>query len=130
MSRTGEKFRYGLVAALCMATHNLVMIAADRAGVAMPVAVLLSFGLVLLLGFALHSRFTFAVRGDLASLLRYAAAMAANLPLTILLLWLLVDLLAWPMVLAAPVATIVLVVVNYFASRWAIVSRARKGLPA
>ena len=130
MSRTGEKLRYGLVAATCMGAHNLVMIVADRVGVVMPLAVLISFCLVVLLGFALHSRFTFAVRGDLASLLRYAAAMAANLPLTILLLWLLADLLCWPMALAAPVATIVLVVVNFFASRWAIVSRARQGMPA
>jgi putative flippase GtrA len=112
--------RYLVVAAICMITHNLIVIGGDAAGLYMPVAVCISFCVVVLLGFVLHSRYTFAVKGDGRSLLRYTAAMALNLPLNILLLWLLFDLMRWPMIIASPVATLVLLAVNFFASRWAI----------
>jgi putative flippase GtrA len=122
--------RYALTAAACMIMHNVIMIAGDAAGLAMPVAVLLSFCVCVLLGFALHSRYTFAVRGDGAGLLRYTLAMAANVPLTILLLWLFLTFLRLPMAVASPAATLVLLVVNFFASRWAIAGRGRQGTPA
>jgi len=122
--------RYALTAAACMIMHNVIMIAGDAAGLAMPVAVLLSFCVCVLLGFALHSRYTFAVRGDGAGLLRYTLAMAANVPLTILLLWLFFTFLRLPMAVASPAATLVLLVVNFFASRWAIAGRRRQGTAA
>jgi putative flippase GtrA len=119
--------RYLVVAAICMITHNAIVIGGDAVGIVMPVAVSISFGIVVLLGFFLHSRYTFAVKGDGRSLLRYTAAMALNLPLNILLLWLLFDLMRWPMVVASPVATIVMLAVNFFASRWAITARGPGG---
>ena len=115
--------RYLVVAAICMVTHNLIVIGGDAAGLAMPVAVTISFCLVVLLGFALHSRYTFSVKGDLKSLGRYTAAMALNLPFNIALLWLLSELTHWPMDIRSPVATVVMLAVNFFASRWAIAGR-------
>jgi len=115
--------RYILVAGACMVAHNAIMIGGDAAGLAMPVAVAVSFCVCVLLGFALHSRFTFAAKGEARALLRYTAAMALNLPATILLLWLFFALLRWPMALAAPAGTLVLLIVNFFASRWAIAAR-------
>jgi putative flippase GtrA len=115
--------RYLVVAAICMIAHNLIVIGGDSAGLQMPVAVFISFCVVVLLGFALHSRYTFSVKGDGRSLLRYTAAMALNLPFNILLLWLLFDLMRWPMVVASPVATLIMLAVNFFASRWAIAPR-------
>lgn len=115
--------RYLMVAAICMITHNAIVIGGDAAGLAMPVAVFISFCVVVLLGFVLHSRFTFAVKSDGRSLIRYTAAMALNLPLNIALLWLLFERMHWPMIIASPVATIVMLVVNFFASRWAIAAR-------
>ncbi|HYD12651.1 MAG TPA: GtrA family protein [Allosphingosinicella sp.] len=130
MRRPPLASRYALTAAACMVTHNLVMIAGDAAGIVMPVAVLLSFCLCVLLGFFLHSRYTFAVAGDARSLLRYTVAMAANVPLTIVLLWLFLVSLHLPMAAASPAATLVLLVVNFFASRWAILGGRRQGRPA
>jgi putative flippase GtrA len=126
----GVKLRYGAVAGICMVAHNLIVIGASRAGMAMPVAVTISFGAVAALGFVLHSRFTFAVPGHPGSFLRYVAGMASNLPLTILLLWVLADLLRLPMEAAAPAGTALLVAVNFFISRWAITSGPRNGAPA
>lgn len=119
--------RYALVAGACLVTHNLVMIVGDQAGIAMPLLVVLSFAIVVVLGFSLHSRFTFAVQADARSLLRYAGAMAANMPVTIALLWLFCTILHWPMAIAAPTATVLLVVANFFASQWAIVAGRERG---
>ena len=123
MSLVPAGSRYLAVAAICMIAHNLIVIGGDLAGLFMPVAVCISFCVVVLLGFALHSRYTFAVKGGGRSLLRYTAAMALNLPFNIVLLWLLFDLMAWPMVVASPVATLVMLAVNFFASHWAIAAR-------
>ena len=123
-------YRYVLVSGTCLVVHNIVMIAGDSAGFAMPISLTTSFCIVVLLGFWLHSRFTFAVRGGAASLLRYTAAMATNLPLTFILLWLFAEMLRWPMIVAAPAATLILVIVNFFASRWAIGSRRPHGAEA
>ena len=122
--------RYALTAAACMIMHNVIMIGGDAIGLAMPVSVLLSFCICVLLGFGLHSRYTFAVRGDGPALLRYTLAMAANVPLTILLLWFFFTLLRLPMTIASPGATLVLLAVNFFASRWAIAGSGRQGTPA
>ena len=130
MSLVPAGSRYLLVAATCMIAHNLIVIGADSIGIAMPIAVFISFCVVVLLGFALHSRYTFAVKGDGRSLIRYAAAMALNVPLNILLLWLMLELMRWPMTIASPAATIVMLAVNFFASRWAIAARDPSGAAA
>jgi putative flippase GtrA len=130
MSLVPNGSRYLVVAAICMISHNLIVIGGDAAGIPMPVAVTISFCIVVLIGFVLHSRYTFSVKGDVRSLLRYTAAMALNLPLNIALLWLLFEQLHWPMLIASPVATLVLLIVNFFASRWAIAGRDPKGRAA
>ena len=123
MTTLGQStFRYGLVSGLCLVVHNAIMIGGDRLGLVMPASVGISFVTVVLIGFVLHSRYTFAVTRGAGSLLRYTVAMAANVPLTLVLLWLFTAVLHWPMTVASPVATLVLIVINFFASRWAITS--------
>ncbi len=124
------KLRYGMIAALCMAVHNLIVIGGNRAGLPMPVSVTISFVTVATLGFVLHCRFTFGAPGHVGSFLRYVVGMASNLPLTILLLWGLTGLVRLPMEVAAPAGTAILVAFNFFVSRWAITSGPRKGAPA
>lgn len=117
--------RYGAVAGLCAVAHNIIMILGNWMGIATPLLVMLSFCAVILLGFGLHTRVTFAVGPDLESLVRYTMAMAANLPLTMVILWFLVEVCGWSMVVAAPAGTIVLVALNFLMTQWAIVSRLR-----
>jgi putative flippase GtrA len=127
MSRFFTGGRYALVAGCCLVTHNLVMILGDHAGAPMPPLLLISFGVVVLLGFTLHSRFTFETQSDGRSLLRYTGAMAANLPVTFVLLWLFLNLFGWPMVIASPATTALMLILNFFASQWAITAGRQKG---
>jgi putative flippase GtrA len=113
--------RFAMVGLACAATHNLIVIAADRWHVHYALSCAVSYAVVVVLGFALHVGFTFQQLPSLASFLRYALSMAANYPITIALLFVLSDLAGWPVAVSAPVATVAMIVWNFLASRWAIV---------
>jgi putative flippase GtrA len=115
--------RYVLVSGLCMVTHIAIMIAADLAGMDLLPALALSFCVVVLLGYALHTRFTFAVARESGGLLRYTGAMATTLPLASAFLWVYSRWCGWPMWLAAPAGAATMLVVNYLAAHWALVRR-------
>jgi len=119
VSETGA--RYLAVAGLCTATHLAIMIVADWAGIALLPALALSFGAVVLLGYALHARFTFAVARTPVGLIRYIGAMATAFPVASAFLWIYNQWCGWPMSLAAPAGSITMLVVNYLVARWALV---------
>jgi putative flippase GtrA len=121
MPETGA--RYLAVSALCMATHVAIMIAADRAGIDLFPALALSFCTVVLLGYALHTRFTFAVARAPGGLVRYAGAMATALPLASAFLWIYSCLCGLPMWVAAPAGAATMLLVNYGAAHWALKRR-------
>jgi len=52
--------RYGFVAGICLAIHNAIVIAGDAAALPLLVSVLVSFAVVVVVGYVLHSRLTFA----------------------------------------------------------------------
>lgn len=116
--------RYTLVAGLCMAAHIAIMIFADWAGMALAPALVLSFAAVVLLGYALHTHFSFAVARAPGGLMRYAGAMAAALPLAAGFLWIYSRGLHWPMWIAAPAGSLTMLLVNYALARWALVRKA------
>lgn len=113
-------FRYLGVGGACAALHNLVMIVGDRGGVPYPLSICVSYVLVVLLGYALHTTITFREPRTGRGLLRYAAAMAGSIPATLLLLLVFRTWLRWPMVYASPVATVTMLAANYLTSLWAI----------
>lgn len=113
--------RYLIVGGVCAVAHNAIVLGADRLGFHYVAGCLLSYVLVVLLGFALHVRYTFAVLPTLAAFWRYSVSMAANYPLTLALLFLMCDVAGWPVAIAAPVATVMLIAWNFVASRWALV---------
>lgn len=122
---------YGAVAATCLGLHNAVMIGVDRVlhGAISGLGVLvigfaLSFAVVSVAGYLLHSRFTFRQPATLARYGRYALAMSTNTPLAFAVTWLLKTPLGLPMVWAAPIASGGMVVANFVLSRWAIGHRA------
>jgi putative flippase GtrA len=115
--------RYLAVAASCALVHNAVMIAGDLAGLHYVHSSAISFILVVAWGYAWHARFTFRAPASAASLMRYALAMAGNYPLSIALMFVLCDLMGVAVVVAAPLATVILVLWNFAVSRWAITSR-------
>jgi putative flippase GtrA len=121
MMRLTLPVRFALVGLVCAAAHNVIMIGADRWAVHYVWSCVLSYLLVVVLGFALHVRFTYQQVPTLGSFWRYCVSMAANYPITLALLFVLCDVLGWRVTIAAPTATVLMMVWNFFASRWAIV---------
>jgi len=117
---------YGAVSGSCLLLHNAVMILADRAGAPLIASVVLSFLLVALLGYVLHSLLTFreALGREKLGLMRfgrYALAMSTNIPLAFATTWVWHGPVGLPMHWAAPIASGCMLAVNFVLSRWAIV---------
>jgi putative flippase GtrA len=117
--------RYLVVAAFCAGLHNAIMITLDYFGVHYGISLLVSAAVLIPTGFYLQSRFTFSVSGSWSAFWRYAAVMIVNTPLSFIFLWLLYDVMALPMIIAAPISTLVLLAWNYLASGWAVQHRRR-----
>ena len=123
--------RFAVVGLVCAVAHNLIVIAASLAHIHYAIGCLISYVLVVALGFALHVRFTFQETATVPAFWCYAAGMAANYPLTLALLFVLCDLAGWPVAIATPVATVLSVAWNFLAARWAIARRpAAPSLPS
>ena len=120
------RLAYPFVAGFCALLHNAIIIGLDRVGVHYAIASTISFFVVAASGFLLHCAITFRTRATWRSFVRYLGAMAFNLPLSIVALFLFHDVARLPMVLASPLATVALFVVNYFLSAWAIIGGQQK----
>jgi len=117
--------RYLTVGALCALVYNVIMIGSDFAGMHYLPATLLSFAVVAPLGYFLHCRFTFGKALSLEGLLRFVAGLAVAYPLLLGLMMLFCSGIGMPVLIASPLATVVLVAFNYLSARWAIVRRLR-----
>ena len=115
------RIAYPAVAGLCALLHNAIVIGLDRIGVHYAIASTISFFAVAATGYLLHCAITFRTPPAVRSFIRYLGAMAFNLPLSIVALFLFHDVARLPMIIASPLATVALFVVNYFLSAWAIV---------
>jgi putative flippase GtrA len=117
--------RYLTVGALCALTHNLILIGSDFAGIHYFPATLLSCAIVTPLGYFLHCRFTFRQDSSLSGFLRFSAGIAAAFPLSLGLMVLFCSVFDWPVLVAAPLTTILLIAYNYVSAHWAILRRWR-----
>jgi putative flippase GtrA len=115
------RLAYPAVAGFCALLHNVIVIGLDRVGIHYAIASTVSFFVVAASGYLLHCAITFRTSPRFRSFLRYLGAMAFNLPLSILALFLFHDIAGLPMIIASPAATLALFVANYFLSAWAIV---------
>ena len=117
----GRFFTVGLACALL---HNAIMIGGDWAGLHYVASSLVSFAVVVLVGYWLHSGWTFpgAERGG-TTFARYALTMALNLPLSIAGMFVFVDLVGLGVPIAAPTVTVLLAAFNFVAGRWALRAR-------
>lgn len=111
---------YGIISATCLLAHNAIMIGADAMGFSIWKGLAISFACIVVLGFGLHSRFTFRQPFNVKAFGRYAFAMAANIPLSYVTLWLCHVWLHIPMILASPLASGLMLLVNFFLAHWAI----------
>jgi putative flippase GtrA len=115
--------RFALVGLACAAAHNVIVLVADRWHIHYALSCVMSYVVVVVLGFMLHVHFTFQQAPTMASFWRYCISMAANYPITLALLFLMCDIAGWPVAVAAPTATVLLVAWNFLASRWAIIRK-------
>ena len=113
--------RFFSVGLLCALLHNAIMIGGDWLGLHYVASSFVSFAVVVLVGYWLHSSWTFpgAQRGGI-SFARYTLTMALNLPLSLAGMFVLVDLAGLGVPLAAPAVTVMLAAFNFVGGRWAL----------
>lgn len=114
---------YGFVSAACVILNIAILVGGDFLGMHYVLSTLVSYIFCVLLGYVLHTHFSFESAFTPASFIRYAAAMSVNLPAAVLAVWLLHDVLRIPMIAAAPAAAFLLTVLNYILNRWAITGK-------
>jgi len=119
-------FAYLLVSACCFAGHNIIMIGVDKLGGPLWLAVLLSFGIIGLIGYTLHSLVTFQRPFSISAFTRYIAGMSVNIPVVFVITWFWHSWLGFIMLVAAPLASVCMLLMNFLLSRWAIVTSDRK----
>jgi putative flippase GtrA len=109
------------VGGVCAVVHNAIMIAGDRVGLHYALSLVVSFVVVVLIGYGLHSRWTYkaAVRGA-SSFWRYAVVASANYPASLVGMFVFVDLLGFSVPIASPVVTVLLFAMNYLGNQWAL----------
>jgi len=123
--------RFLLVGLACALLHNVIMIAGDWVGLHYAVSSVLSFCIVVTLGYRLHSGWTFEqAEQSRSSFTRYAFTASANLPLSIAGMFVFVDLGGLSVPLASPLVTVLLFAFNFAASRWALRVRSRRSRQA
>jgi hypothetical protein len=117
------------VGGLCALLSNVAVIVLVRNGFTSLVASLLAFPPVLLIGYALHSAFTFGAPATRVTFGRYALAIATNFPAWAVLLYTFCDVLQVPVGIVAPAATALIFLWSYVATRWALLPAARSADP-
>ena len=119
----GETLRYGVIGGIVALANNSVLIGGDRLGLSYPALVALTWALGGSIAYGLHARITFRVGQSLAGYAHFMAGVALGIPLVWVMLVVLGHWLKWPMVVAAPVLTLVMFAYNYINARAAIVWR-------
>lgn len=112
--------RYLSVGAACAVANNLIMIAGDRLGIHYAALTTLCFALVTPFAYWMHTAFTFETERSFRGFFLFSAGVATAFPISLLLMALLYSGLGAPMIVAAPVTTVLLFVWNYFSARTAI----------
>jgi putative flippase GtrA len=118
-----QTFRYSVVSGLCLLLSVALIPLLVWWGLHYALATFAAFCLVAVLGFSLHSLWTFRVEYKLSSFIRYVSAIAINLPLGILLIAITHDLIGLSISTSSAVSWAALIVWNYLAARWAVLSQ-------
>jgi putative flippase GtrA len=126
MSHARSIPRYLVVGGASALLSNVILIGFDRLGINYVVSCVVAFVITLTLAYGLHTHWTFGAERSLSGLLRYGAAMALNLPLSLVLFFALISLAGLSMVVAAPAATIILTAFNYIAAATLIGPRSQR----
>lgn len=115
-----------VVGLVCAIVHNAIMIALDQVGLHYALSLVVSFVIVVVLGYRLHSGWTFAGAARTpTSFGRYALVASANYPASLAGMFLFVDLAGLSVPIASPIVTVLLFAMNFLGNRWALRARAQ-----
>ena len=120
--------RFLMVGLACALLHNAIMIGGDWLGLHYAASLFISFAIVVVVGYRLHSGWTFrAAERSGPSFARYTLVASANLPGALAGMFVLVDVLGLPVPIASPLLTVILFALNYVGNRWALRARLNPG---
>lgn len=120
---TRSAFRYGVVSGICLILGMVLIPSFDMIGLHYVFATVVAFAIVAVVGFLLHCCWTFDADRSWISFIRYVSAMAINIPLTVILIAIGHDLLAFSVAQSTVMALTLLSVWNFVAVRWAMLGR-------
>lgn len=115
-----QSSRYLAGGALCALLHNIIMIFGTQLDVAYPVMLILSFCITTPVGYLIHSVFTFEKARSLIRFRRFLLTAMMGFLGSMVLMVLLCEGLRVPVIVATPVATVILFLWNFTSARWAI----------
>lgn len=115
--------RYVAVAGISAVISNSILIGGDAAGIGYTMLLLLSWFVTGTLAYLAHAIFTFRQPIVAGSWMRFLTGSAIGIPAAWLLIAFFRKLLGWPMVLAAPSATLMMFGYHYVNARLAILRR-------
>jgi putative flippase GtrA len=114
----GRALTVGLI---CAVLHNVIMIVGDWAGLHYAVSLVYSFAIVVVVGYWLHSGWTFrGAKRSGTSFVRYAVVASANYPASLAGMYVFVDLAGLGVPIASPIVTMLLFALNFLGNRWAL----------
>lgn len=110
-----------VVGLICAVVHNAIMIGGDYAGLHYAISLLISFLIVVVIGYRLHSGWTFrSAERSRASFTRYVVIASANLPSSLAGMFVFVNLIGLSVPVASPIVTVLLFGMNFMGNRWAL----------
>lgn len=115
-----QSLRYFAGGAFCAILHNAIVICATQAAIAYPVALILSFCVTTPVGYLIHSAFTFDKARSWIRLQRFLLTAIMGFLGSTVLMVLLCTALRVPVIVATPIATVIVFVWNFTSARWAI----------
>ncbi len=116
-----------MVGGTCAVLHNAIMIGGDWLGFHYVASSLVSFTIVVCVGYWLHSGWTFRTGARSGtSFARYTLVAGANLPAALAGMFLFVDLLGFSVPVASPIVTVLLFVMNFAGNRWALKAKTER----
>jgi putative flippase GtrA len=121
--------RYSLIGVVCAILQSAIMILGDAAGYPYVILTVAAFGIVTPIGYVLHAWFTFKEPLSMKAFLRFSSAAATGFPIALLTMVALCSGAGLPVILASPLATIILFTWNFAAAHWAIKRRFRSVYP-
>lgn len=117
--------RYAQIGLVCALLSNAIIIGLDQLRVHYLVSAAAATLVVTVVGYLLHSAYTYRVPASLAALFRFFGTTAVGSSLAILLMIMLCDGIGLSASAAIPIATVLLFAWNYVLATWAIAGAGR-----